>query len=611
MRSIRLSLTLCFLGLLLLSLGAASLFAWHRTGETLQAELETKEQYFESHHDKEVLQKQSALDEALHKQASVVASMLRYRLEGMRTIPHRYLLATHLHTFTMMSAPNSHLLVPTYLAAAPPSHRDMWSFHRRAMSGFSTKIKIDDYPQLPPFDHDSEVETFFQVNSAWGSTFYSPNMNGRTFGFDRNVFRSGLAIDHDFLETRLGDVDVRVVRLKVPAATFVPLNRWAPSRDRKGSSSSSRRGSHSRDKNGKSSSSRSVTPSRSGWDRRQPAVYVQFACALDQQRAELAKLGKDRDRNLELARAETSERRQQMRRYLLFLIGITFGGTALVTFWLVGIVLVPLRRLSDAVSQVSEKDFRLPLDDHRVPNEVTPLVERLEQTLEQMKHAFQREKQATADLSHDLRTPVASLLTTVDFALRKQRSGEEYRDALEECRLSAQQMNQIVERLLTLARLDAGVAAHRPVLVNVNEVAEQCLTVVRPLAEARELKISLHHDAILMVRTDPDKLREVLNNLLHNAIQYNQPSGTVNLHLEKHNDRIRIVVQDTGIGISETDQIRIFERFYRADSSRYTDDLNAGLGLAIVKGYVDLMGGSVAVESEPGKGSTFFVQLPA
>ena len=134
---------------------------------------------------------------------------------------------------------------------------------------------------------------------------------------------------------------------------------------------------------------------------------------------------------------------------------------------------------------------------------------------------------------------------------------------------------------------------------------------VRPLAEAREVRVRVRRDGPMQVRTDPDKLREIVTNLLHNAIQYNRPHGEIDVAVHRHNGDFDVQVQDTGIGIPPDVKAQIFERFYRADASRNADDLHAGLGLAIVKGYVDLMGGTIQVDSAVGEGSTFRVRLPA
>jgi signal transduction histidine kinase len=246
-----------------------------------------------------------------------------------------------------------------------------------------------------------------------------------------------------------------------------------------------------------------------------------------------------------------------------------------------------------------------------LPSELDPIAKRLTETLELLKRAFAREKQAAADISHELRTPLAALLTTIDVALLKPRKPEEYREVLQDCRASGQQMNQLVERLLALARLDAGVDTLRPRQVDVSDLAEQCAALVRPLADARGLELRVHRNGDAPIKADPDKLREVITNLLHNAIQYNRPHGSVELSVARGKGFLEVAVQDTGIGISAEARGRIFERFFRADPSRSADGLHAGLGLAIVKGYVDLMGGSITVESSEGKGSTFRLRLPA
>jgi signal transduction histidine kinase len=131
------------------------------------------------------------------------------------------------------------------------------------------------------------------------------------------------------------------------------------------------------------------------------------------------------------------------------------------------------------------------------------------------------------------------------------------------------------------------------------------------LAEARELTLRVHRNGAIPLNTDPDKLREIVTNLLHNAIEYNQPKGSVDLTVERENGHLRLEVRDTGIGIAPEAREHIFERFYRADASRHAEGLHAGLGLSIVKGYVDLMGGTITVESDPGKGSSFRLELPA
>ena len=146
--------------------------------------------------------------------------------------------------------------------------------------------------------------------------------------------------------------------------------------------------------------------------------------------------------------------------------------------------------------------------------------------------------------------------------------------------------------------------------VDVANLAKQCADLVRPLAEARGLTLKVHARAAVPLLADAGKLREVLTNLLHNAIQYNKPHGSIDLTVDRQNGQLLMQVRDTGIGISAEARAHIFERFYRADLSRHSDTPHAGLGLAIVKSYVDLMGGQIQVDSTS-EGSTFRIQVPA
>src|SRR5262249_50239482 len=286
---------------------------------------------------------------------------------------------------------------------------------------------------------------------------------------------------------------------------------------------------------------RAMNPRPELWT--QPAIFIQCACstkkldatlaALDAHLAEdLGQLETRLEEDLGHVGAETSASLLTLRNHLLAVSLLTFFAAVLGTFVLVRLGLAPLHRLGEAVSRVSEKDFRLQYDSD-LPKELDPIAERLSRTLEQLKHAFAREKQATADISHELRTPLAALMTTIHVTPRKPRSAGEYKDALEDCRASGQQINQAVERLLALARPDAGVDALRRQTVDAAALAQQCVAVVRPLAEARGLSVRVEGEQPAPLHTDPDKLREVLNNLLHNAIEYNRPNGSIDVAVDR------------------------------------------------------------------------------
>jgi heavy metal sensor kinase len=640
MKSIRLSLTVYFLVLLIAALGTASLLVYRTTKSSLQAREQATErllvakkntaaQLLQTRHDEDVKAKHAQLDADLLAQARTLAGLVQFQFDWGRFRGREYNFVGALGAVTV---PHGGLLVPLWVAESDPDLRNKRPGHGhgpgrfgrdisvsddiygRVLSSMKAEIKLtnNDLSELI----DPKVAEFFQVNSAWGTAYYSQKMDGKSFGFDPGVFKK-VGIWQAVKDDTLGaDLRVRVALYKAPAARQVPFGGLArfPSRRPPGER---QRGA------GRGGQDRGPRPEDKGprFDRWiQPGIFIQCACSTSSRDAALAALaaklneglgeldGRLAD-DLDRVRSETAKSLASLRWHLLAVSLCTFAAAVIGTLVLVRLGLAPLHRLGEAVSRVSEKDFRLQYGKD-LPHELSPIALRLNHTLEQLKRAFAREKQATADISHELRTPLSALLTTIDVTLRKPRAAEEYKEALEDCRASGQQINQAVERLLALARLDAGVDALRRQPVDATALAQQCVAVVRPLAEARGLAVSVKGDSAPL-NTDPDKLREVLNNLLHNAIEYNKPNGRIDVAVARQNGHLCLEVQDTGIGIPMTARAHIFERFFRADPSRQADGLHAGLGLAIVKGYVDLMGGTIDVDSTEGQGSTFSVRLPA
>lgn len=349
------------------------------------------------------------------------------------------------------------------------------------------------------------------------------------------------------------------------------------------------------------------------------SMVVQLARLTEHRDKVLNSINEDVGRELVALQRESELLRGDMLNRLILICLATISLSALAITWVSRSSLAPLVDVADAVSDLTPKDLRLKfqgaqLDPKKLPEELAPIVQRLQESLESLDQAFSREKRATADISHELRTPIASLLTTMQVSLRKPRTVEEYRATLKQCVETGTHMKTLVERLLQLSRLDAGVdvAKHDP--VDIVELAGQCVDMIRPLADQRQIAIELEVDDSASnldpVPADAAKLREILVNLIDNAVHYNKDAGQVNVKVSAAPKAVIFEVQDTGVGMTEETRSHLFERFYRADSSRQSSTINAGLGLAIVKGYVDLFGGSISVSSTYGEGSTFRITLP-
>jgi signal transduction histidine kinase len=634
-KSIRLSLVLYFLLLLAGGVGAASYLVYQTTAWALQAkedaarrlvlsqhgeEVTREERQYESarrrlrHQNEDYVREEKArLDEALLFQARTLAGMAQIQFQGSRT---RYLSLSPLGALTAGVMPNGHLTVPFWVAEGMPG-RLSWRLQRLGSS--EIQFDEDDLGSIS----GGQLPEFYQVSLEWGTSWRSSSLGKRSLPFDPRQMAAIPMLGWTFDELEvLPGMNVRRVQVKAPATRFRFLGSWQARRP----AGNSPRTDGPRPEG-------PPPPERVAESPPPPAILVQCAMATtqrdaslaalqatlqrslderqEQREARLATLTAERDQHLQRLGEESVATLGELRKQLLTISLATFVATVVGGYALVWLGLAPLRRLSEAVSRVSERDFRLQVEQASLPRELRPIAMRMSQTLELLQRAFAREKQAAADISHELRTPLAALLTTIEVALRKRRTSEEYVELLGDCRTLGLQMSQLVERLLALARLDAGVDTLRQEPVDVAVLAEQCAALVRPLAEARDLRLRVLAPGPVELTADPDKLREVITNLLHNAIEYNQPQGEVELTIDRQNGHLHVAVRDTGIGITPENRLHIFERFFRADPARQATGLHAGLGLAIVKGYVDLMGGTIQVDSAVGQGSTFRVELPA
>jgi heavy metal sensor kinase len=286
----------------------------------------------------------------------------------------------------------------------------------------------------------------------------------------------------------------------------------------------------------------------------------------------------------------------------IMLLGLAGG------WWIATRAIRPIDEISTTAVQIAAGDLSKRINASDTSSELGGLAGVLNSTFARLESAFEEQKQFTSDAAHELRTPVSVVLTQTQTALNRERSAAEYRETIESCQRAAQRMRRLIEALLELARLDAGQEQFKRMRFDLGRTAEDCVQLLRPLADERHVKISCELGK-LECTGDPDRLGQVITNLLSNAIHYNRENGEVRLSAHSRNGSAILSVSDTGEGISAEDLPHVFERFYRADKSRTAG--RTGLGLAISKSIVESHGGTLEVASEKGKGSTFIVSLPA
>jgi two-component system, OmpR family, sensor kinase len=269
----------------------------------------------------------------------------------------------------------------------------------------------------------------------------------------------------------------------------------------------------------------------------------------------------------------------------------------------------PVEDISATARRISAGNLAERISVTETDNELGHLARVLNSTFARLDAAFAQQKQFTADASHELRTPLAVLISEAQTALARERTAGEYRETVEACLETAQQMRRLTESLLDLARLDSSEEAvpHEP--IDLTDIARRCADRLAPLAQQREITIVSDLQPA-EPWGDPDRLAQVITNLLTNAIHYNNPKGEVRVSTRTEHGFAVLQVSDTGIGISAEDLPHVFERFYRADKSRSRAEGRSGLGLAICHAIVDAHGGVIQVNSELHVGTTFIVQLP-
>lgn len=231
--------------------------------------------------------------------------------------------------------------------------------------------------------------------------------------------------------------------------------------------------------------------------------------------------------------------------------------------------------------------------------------------ISELKRLEQVRKDFVANVSHELKTPVATISGFAETLLDE--GGEDPKNVMEFSRIiyeEAQRLNRLINGLLELSRIESEQANMNIVPININELLENTINVARRQYYAHKINLEyIPAPTKPMINSDPDLIAHVLSNLLDNAIKYSPEDGLIQVILEDLEDRVKVTVQDNGMGIPPQELSRIFERFYRVDKARSRKTGGSGLGLSIVKHLVENLGGQVSVESTPGLGSKFSFTL--
>jgi two-component system sensor histidine kinase QseC len=270
----------------------------------------------------------------------------------------------------------------------------------------------------------------------------------------------------------------------------------------------------------------------------------------------------------------------------------------------------PLNSIAAEIAAIREDALSDRIATASVPTEIVPIKNRLNDLLSRLEDAFVRERRFTADVAHELRTPLAGIRSTVEVTLVRARDAAEYKAALSQCLAIVEDMQRMVDNLLMMARLDAHQVTFHKEQIDLAELVDSRW---RPFSEkARERGITFENRAKenLAVNSDRENLAMILSNLMSNAAEYADEAGRIWVDAARTDDSVEIAVSNTGCSLSHEQVLHVFDRFWRADAARREVGTHCGLGLALVYRTVNALGGSCTAQIDDGGVFTAKLYLP-
>ena len=299
---------------------------------------------------------------------------------------------------------------------------------------------------------------------------------------------------------------------------------------------------------------------------------------------------------------------QRMQHLIWMTVGLSALATALLGAWAARSGLRPLRRMSTIARGVSAHSLNARLPEESMPLELAEMAHSFNEMLGRLDDAFQRLSAFSADIAHELRTPLSNLLTHTQVTLTRPRPIEDYREALHSNLEELQWMAQLVNDMLYLAKADHGLLMPKREALDLAAEADVLLEFFAPLAE--DVRVTLNREGHGHMMGDRNMLRRALSNLLDNALRFTPADGEVRVKIIDQPKGLSLTVENSGDGISKDLLPRLFDRFYRVDPARHEGSSeHAGLGLAITQSIVNAHGGKIHCESENGW-TRFVIELP-
>jgi two-component system heavy metal sensor histidine kinase CusS len=285
--------------------------------------------------------------------------------------------------------------------------------------------------------------------------------------------------------------------------------------------------------------------------------------------------------------------------------------SGIILYWIVGRAVRPVERLAREIDHLRENDLSVRLRAPDAPSELQPVIDKLNGLLARLESAFAREKAFTADVAHELRTPLSALLTTFEVCRSRPRDEAGYVAAIDKCRQVAQRMKDMVEALLVLTRADAGQLSLKTKKIDAADLLEDTWALFVARAQERNLSVEWKVSGPIFIETDPEKLLIIFQNLFDNSICYANPSGAVRISASMTPQRLLIEVANTGNRVPREKAGQLFQRFWRGDQARADTGSHCGLGLSLCQRLTRFLQGAIEIEIQDPEWFVVRLTLPA
>lgn len=297
--------------------------------------------------------------------------------------------------------------------------------------------------------------------------------------------------------------------------------------------------------------------------------------------------------------------------YRILFILLVFAVCILIfSFFYATVLSKPLQKVTDSIDEITRGDMDVSLELSTY-SELITVSDSFNKMTGYIKEQDSARQDFVSNVSHELKTPLASMKVLSDSLLSQEGMPEElYREFLVDITEEIERMTQIINDLLSMVKLDKNTANMTVASTNINDLIEQLLKRLRPIAEKRNIELIYESFRPVTADVDAVKISIALNNLIENAIKYNYDDGWVRVTLNADHKFFYVKIQDSGVGIPEDVQDKVFERFYRVDKARSRDTGGTGLGLALTRSVILLHRGSVKLYSKEKEGTTFTVRIP-